>query len=65
MLCGLLIGFDTILTEIYIKKSHVNHVKGQNDHISLSIEVRPQALRIKNQSKKGIFFSTSEKCGEF
>ena len=64
MLCGLLIGFDTILTEIYAK-SYVNHVKGQNDHISLSIEVRPQALRIKNQSKKGIFFSTSEKCGEF
>ena len=42
------------------KKSHVNHVKGQNDHISLSIEVRPQALRIKNQSKK-VFFSLQVK----
>ena len=59
MLCGLLIGFDTILTEINnTKKSFF--VKRQNDHISLSIKVRPQALRIKNQFKKFIFISLYE-----
>ena len=53
MLCGLLFGFDTILTEIKKNAKRSLAPIGFVTIISVS-KVRPQALRIKNQFKKSI-----------
>ena len=52
MLCGLLFGFDTILTEMKNAKRSLAPIDFVTI-ISVS-KVRPQALRIKNQFKKSI-----------
>ena len=56
MLCGLLFGFDTILTEIKKKREKITSANRLSDQNFWMSKVRPQALRIKNQFKKGIFF---------
>ena len=53
MLCGLLCGFDTILTEIK-KRERITCANRLSDQYFRMSNVRPQALRIKNQFKKGI-----------